>query len=103
MLNFLLNMEYKKINLRNLRHNLTQVKDSLKAGQAYEVFERGKSIGYLIPADYKIKVQKEKTNKEKYQMALEDLIGAARLSEEERKNFDPDAIYRKAMEDKYIK
>lgn len=27
-------MEYRKINLRKFRHNLTQLKDSLKAGQA---------------------------------------------------------------------
>jgi antitoxin (DNA-binding transcriptional repressor) of toxin-antitoxin stability system len=73
-------MKYRKISLRKLRQNLTRVKDSLKAGQAYEVFERGKSIGYLIPTDFNIK-----------------------LEEEEKKNFDPDAIYRKAMEDKHLK
>jgi antitoxin (DNA-binding transcriptional repressor) of toxin-antitoxin stability system len=96
-------MEYKKINLRNLRHNLTQVKDSLKAGQAYEVLERGKSIGYLVPAHYNINLEKEDIKKKKYQIALEELVGAAELTEEEKKNFDPDAIYRKAMEDKHLK
>ena len=59
MLNFMLNMEYKKINLRNFRHNLTQVKDSLNAGQAYEVLERGKTIAYFIPAEYKVEIRKK--------------------------------------------
>jgi antitoxin (DNA-binding transcriptional repressor) of toxin-antitoxin stability system len=96
-------MEYRKINLRKLRQNLTRVKDSLKAGQAYEVFERGKSIGYLIPTDFNIKLEEEDNKKKKYQIALEELIGAVELTEEEKKNFDPDAIYREAMEDKHLK
>ena len=99
MLNFLLNMEYKKINLRKFRQELTQVKDS---GQAYEVLERGKPLAYFIPATYQVNIKK-KTSKKEYEKILNDLIGAVKMTEEEKKNFDPDAIYRKALEEKYLK
>ena len=102
MLNFLLNMKYKKINLRNFRHNLTQLKDSLEAGQAYEVLERGKPLAYFIPAKYKIEVKKKRTDKD-VKKILEEAIGCVKMTEEEKRNFDPDAIYRKAMEEKHLK
>ena len=99
MLNFLLNMEYKKINLRKFRHDLTKVKDS---GQAYEVLERGKPLAYFIPTTYQIDIKK-KTSKKDFEKILNDVIGAVKMTDEEKKDFDPDAIYRKALEDKYLK
>jgi antitoxin (DNA-binding transcriptional repressor) of toxin-antitoxin stability system len=96
-------MEYKKINLRKFRHNLTQVKDSLKAGQAYEVFERGKPLAYFIPAKYNVKVDDEEEKQKRYEKAVKALFGAAELTEEEKKNFDYEKEYRKALEEKYLK
>jgi antitoxin (DNA-binding transcriptional repressor) of toxin-antitoxin stability system len=43
------NKDYTKINLRDFRHNLTQVKDSLSSGEMFEVLEKGSPIGYFIP------------------------------------------------------
>ena len=99
MLNFLLNMEYKKINLRKFRQELTQVKDS---GQAYQVLERGKPLAYFIPTKYQVDIKK-KTSQKDYEKILNDLIGVVKMTNEEKKNFDPDEIYRKALEDKYLK
>jgi antitoxin (DNA-binding transcriptional repressor) of toxin-antitoxin stability system len=97
-------MEYKKINLRKFRHNLTQLKDSLEAGQAYEVLERGKPLAYFIPADYKIEIKNDEEEKQKrYEKVTKELFGIVKMTDEERKNFDPDAIYRKAMEEKHLK
>lgn len=102
MLNFLLNMEYKKINLRKFRHNLTQLKDSLEAGQAYEVLERGKPLAYFIPADYKIDVKKGTTKKDVSKI-LDNAIGCVNMTEKEKETFDYDSEYRKALEEKYLK
>lgn len=97
-------MEYKKINLRKFRHNLTQLKDSLNAGQAYEVIDRGKTLAYFIPSDYEIKVKKrEDKDQKEYEKAIKDLIGCVKMSEEEKKNFDYKKEYRKALEEKYLK
>jgi antitoxin (DNA-binding transcriptional repressor) of toxin-antitoxin stability system len=95
-------MEYKKINLRKFRHNLTQLKDSLDAGQAYEVIDRGKSLAYFIPSSFEIETKKKTPHKD-INKILEDAIGCVKMTEEEKKSFDPDAIYRKALEDKYLK
>jgi len=95
-------MDYKKINLRKFRHDLTQLKDSLKAGQAYEVIDRGKSLAYFIPSSFEIET-KEKTPQKNFDKILEDAIGCVEMTEKEKKNFDPDKIYRKALEDKYLK
>jgi len=96
-------MEYKKINLRKFRHNLTQLKDSLEAGQAYEVLERGKPLAYFIPAKYNVKVDDEEEKQKRYEKATKELFGIIKMTEEEKKNFDPDAIYRKAMEEKHLR
>jgi antitoxin (DNA-binding transcriptional repressor) of toxin-antitoxin stability system len=95
-------MEYKKINLRKFRHDLTQLKDSLKAGQAYEVIDRGESLAYFIPSSFEIETKKKSSQKD-FGKILEDAIGCVEMTEEEKKNFDPDEIYRKALEDKYLK
>jgi len=97
-------MEYKKINLREFRHNLTQLKDSLNAGQAYEVIDRGKTLAYFIPSKYDVKVkEREDKDQKEYEKAIKDLIGCVKMSEEEKKNFDYKKEYRKALEEKYLK
>ena len=95
-------MEYKKINLRKFRHNLTQLKDSLASGQAYEVVDRGQPLAYFIPADYDVVVEK-KNSKKDVKKILNDAIGCVKMTDEEKKNFDYKKEYRKAMEKKHLK
>ena len=99
MLNFMLNMEYKKINLRKFRHNLTQIKDS---GQAYEVLDRGKPLAYFIPSKYEIEVKK-RTSKKDVSEILDKAIGCVEMTKKEKETFDYDSEYRKALEEKYLK
>ncbi len=96
--------QYKKINLRDFRYNLTQLKDSLNAGQAYEVIDRGQTLAYFIPPRYKIKlIEKKKLSKEDFKKILEDAIGCVKMTEKEKRNFDYDKEYRKAMERKHLR
>jgi antitoxin (DNA-binding transcriptional repressor) of toxin-antitoxin stability system len=94
-------MEYKKINLRKFRHNLTQLKDSLANGQAYEVVERGQPLAYFIPVDYKVTLEK-KNSKKDVKKILDDAIGCVKMSENKKKTFDYEKEYRKAMEEKHL-
>lgn len=97
-------MEYTKINLRKFRHNLTQLKDSLKAGQAYEVIDRGKTLAFFIPSEYEIEIKRINTRKQKdFEKILQEAIGCVKMSKEKKKNFDYDKEYRKALEEKYLK
>ncbi len=97
-------MEYKKINLRNFRHNLTQLKDSLNAGQAYEVIDRGRTFAYFIPSEYQISItNKDDKLQEEYREKISSLFGCVKMSEKKKKNFDYDKEYRKAMEKKHLK
>ena len=98
-----MNIEYKKINLRNFRQNLTQLKDSLNAGQAYEVIDRGKTLAYFIPSEYEVKVNKKTKSTEEIERILTEAIGCVHMSEKKKKTFDYDKEYRKAMEKKHLK
>ena len=98
-----MNIEYKKINLRNFRQNLTQLKDSLNAGQAYEVIDRGKTLAYFIPSEYEVKVNKKTKRTEEIERILTEAIGCVHMSEKKKKTFDYDKEYRKAMEKKHLR
>ncbi len=98
-----MNIEYKKINLRNFRQNLTQLKDSLNAGQAYEVIDRGKTLAYFIPSEYEVKVDKKTKSTEEIERVLTEAIGCVHMSEKKKKTFDYDKEYRKAMEKKHLR
>jgi len=98
-----MNIEYKKINLRNFRQNLTQLKDSLNAGQAYEVIDRGKTLAYFIPYEYEVKVNKKTKSTEEIERILTEAIGCVHMSEKKKKTFDYDKEYRKAMEKKHLR
>lgn len=96
--------EYKKINLRDFRHNLTQLKDSLNAGQIYEVIDRGETLAYFIPPEYEIKLSKDTSlNSAKVENVLENAIGCVKMSEKEKKNFDYKKEYGKYLRDRYVK
>ena len=98
-----MNIEYKKVNLRNFRQNLTQLKDSLNAGQAYEVIDRGKTLAYFIPSEYEVKVNKKTKSTEEIERILTEAIGCVHMSEKKKKTFDYDKEYRKAMEKKHLR
>lgn len=98
-----MNIKYKKINLRNFRHNLTQLKDSLSAGQAYEVIDRGKTLAFFIPSEYEIKIEVKKKPDINYLKVLNDAIGCVHMSEKKKKSFDYKEEYRKALEKEYLK
>ncbi|HOK59574.1 MAG TPA: hypothetical protein PK432_01185 [Candidatus Dojkabacteria bacterium] len=98
-----MNIEYKKINLRDFRQNLTQLKDSLNAGQAYEVIDRGKTLAYFIPSEYEVKVNKKTKSTEEIERILTEAIGCVHMSEKKKKTFDYDKEYRKAMEKKHLR
>jgi len=96
--------EYKKINLRDFRHNLTQLKDSLNAGQIYEVIDRGETLAYFIPPRYEIKLKKDSSPKNtNVEDILENAIGCIKMTEREKKNFDYKKEYRKYLENRYLK
>ncbi len=99
------NLEYKKINLRDFRHNFTQLKDSFSNGQIYEVIEKGSSIGYFVPSDYEIVATKKKkvTNEDFKNLIREigDLNIALNTKDQSRTDYMN--IYREALERKYLK
>jgi len=97
------NKNYTKINLRNFRHNLTRVKDSLTSGQMYEVLEKGSPIGYFIPAQFDIKISKKKEiSQEEFRKIVLRLINSTELRDEVKDCKDYDKAYRKLLEKKYL-
>jgi antitoxin (DNA-binding transcriptional repressor) of toxin-antitoxin stability system len=95
-------MEYKEINLRKFRHNLTQLKDSLASGQAYKVIERGQPLAYFIPVEYKVMLEKKNSEKD-VKKILNDAVGCVKMSGAKKKTFDYEKEYRKAMEEKHLR
>lgn len=98
-----MNKDYTKIKLRDFRKNLTQLKDSLAAGEIYEVVERGRPLGYFVSTDYEIKKKKTASmNKTLY-----DLLKNTEPIElkDEIKHVGSDYMkgYRILLEKKYLK
>ena len=91
------NMEYKKINLRDFRNNLTHLRDS---GQAYTIFKKGVPFAYFIPSEYEVKVTKKKVTQEEFCEIL-DSIAANRTELKEKGDYKD--VYRKLLEKKYLK
>lgn len=97
------NKDYTKINLRNFRHNLTRVKDSLASGQMYEVLEKGSPIGYFIPAQFNIKVSKKKNiSQEEWRKIVLSLSGGIEFKDEVKDCKDYKEAYRRLLEKKYL-
>lgn len=100
------NLEYNKINLRDFRHNLTQLKDSLADGVAYEVIEKGNSLGYFIPAQYEIKVKEKKSDtlsRKEFLRVLEKLQGSVELKDEVKHFENMKDAYHFLLDKKYNK
>ncbi len=96
MLNLMLNMgnkDYTKINLRDFRHNLSQLKDSLSYGQVYEITEKGKSLAYFIPSSYEVKLEKKKSTTKEI-LELIDQISQS-IPKEIKDRLDKDGTYKK--------
>lgn len=95
------NKKYTKINLRDFRHNLTQLKDSIEAGVIYEVAEKGSPLAYFIPVQYNIKIEKNNKDltQESFKKALNLPVGTFKLS----KDVDYKEEYRRLLEKKYLK
>lgn len=98
------NREYTKINLRDFRHNLTQLKDSLASGEVYEVVEKGNPLGYFVPFQYDIKL-KEKIHKPKEEKSLHEILesmpGKFELNEELPNDPYYEKTYRKQLMKRY--
>lgn len=88
--------EYTKINLREFRHNLTQLKDSL-----VRIYEKGSPIGYYIPEEYtvQIKRKREKLTQESFKKALNLPVDILNLP----KDVDYKEEYRRLLEEKHLK
>jgi len=103
MFNMKKDKPYKKINLRNFRHNLTQVKDSLTSGEMYEVLEKGNPVGYFIPAHFDIKITKKKDISQKeWEDLVRSLAGAFEFKDEVKDSKNYKDAYRKLLEKKYL-
>ena len=91
------NKEYTKINLRDFRHNLTQLKDSL-----VRIYEKGIPIGCYIPEQYEVKIEsKQEIRREQMRKALQLPLG--HLATQKHKNIDANEEFKKIMIEKYKK
>ena len=92
------NKEYTKINLRDFRHNLTQLKDSIEAGMIYEVYDRGIPTFICTSKNYEIipKLQKQKTADD-FEKMLSMPTDEINLPED----LDVDKEYGKLLDEKY--
>lgn len=92
--------EYTKINLRDFRHNLTQLKDSIEAGMIYQVTEKGSPLAYFIPVQYDIdvKTSKKGLTQETFVKALNSKEGKFDIP----KNGNYKKRYRELLEEEYL-
>ncbi len=100
------NKEYQKINLRDFRHGLTQLKDALASGQVYEVVEKGNSIAYFIPAQYDITIERKEGEKEREESIgdiAEKLFATVELKEEIPNDPYYKKLYMRELRKKYLK
>lgn len=93
--------DYKKINLRDFRHNLTQLKDSLNTGQVYEVMDRGQTLAYFIPSTYQVKLKKKNKQRGEFKKALLDIMGTIDLKDEVKGEKDFKEAYHTLLDKKY--
>ena len=98
------NTNYKKISLRDFRHNLTQLKDSLAAGQIYEVTDRNNPFGYFIPNGYEFTVtKKQKLNQDDFHKIMKELNGMAKPPKFVKNPKTDDDIYRNELLKRYYR
>lgn len=91
---------YEKINLRKFRHEFTQLKDSISAGQVFQVVEKSLVLGYFIPARYQFKI----LNKSNTKLSRQNLLNLRGIYKEDmplNNNKDYKDHYRKILKKKY--
>lgn len=92
--------KYTKINLRDFRHNLTQLKNSMVEGEVYRVYEKGTPLAYIIPEGYDIDLDIEQ---EKRAKAFKDSLSMPTGRIERPSNFEADREIKKIILEKYKK
>ncbi len=92
---------YTKINLRDFRHNLTKLKDSIEAGEIFQVVEKGNPLAYFVSAKYEIQIEKSERGltQEDFKEALKSPTGDLKFLQD--KSYEKE--YRKLLEKKYLK
>lgn len=104
-----INKEYKNINLRDFRHNFTQLKDALANGEIYQVIEKGNALGFFVPANYGVEVKEIQTDKsELFINLLRSIRESVELNDDAKelsKTYGNDykKIYHKLLDKKYSK
>jgi len=94
-------MEYKKINLRDFRNNLTQLRDS---GQAYTIFKKGILFAYFIPSEYEVKITKKNVSRRRFTEILDSMTShGVEFKDEVRGEDSYKDAYRKLLEKKYLR
>jgi len=94
------NKEYTKINLRDFRHNLTQLKDSIEAGTVFEIYEKNVPIFICASRHYELKpLTEDEQTPEEFDEILAMPVEKSKLPND----FDVDKEYRKLLEQKYRK
>lgn len=92
-------IKYKKINAREFRHRFSVVKDSLLAGQAYQVTFKNLPLAYVIPAQHEISVKKKKkTSRRAFCKLTDELTGSFDLKTTGK---DHKEVYKKLLEEKH--
>lgn len=95
------NKDYKKVNLRDFRHNMTELRDS---GHVYEVMKKGDLFGYFVPARYEVEVKdKRNASKKEFQKILKNISGKAQIKDEVAHMDDYDEMYRYLLTRKHLK
>jgi len=92
--------KYTKINLRDFRHNLTQLKDSMVEGEVYRVYEKGTPLAYIIPEGYDIDLN---TEQEKRVKAFKESLSMPTGRVNRPKDFDADREIEKIFQERYKK
>lgn len=101
---FNMKKDYTKIKLRDFRHNLTQLKDSLASGEVYEVVDHGKVLAYFVPPNYEIKAKKKRgLTQEEHSKIIRDAMSSIKLKDEIKDEKDYAEAYRKLLIKKYLK
>lgn len=92
------NKEYTKINLRDFRHNLTQLKDSIEAGIIYEVYDRGIPSFICASTEHLLSI---KQKKEKSAKDFERMLSMPTEKIELPTELDVDKEYGKLLNERY--
>lgn len=97
--------EYTEISLRDFRHSLGSLKNTLKYGKLYKITERGKSLAYFVPAHLSLTFsQNDSAREDALGNRVTDLIGTGKASTEVLEaEGDYKKTYRALLGKKYLK